>query len=83
MATANATPTLEVSAFGRVVEPAKLAQIERLSTDTIQSSLLPGQRDSLKVRKDETILDGHHRVFALRARGVDVNALPREIVSKV
>jgi len=46
----------------------------------LTSSLLPGVRDSLKVRPDGTILDGHHRIRVLRDRGVDVDALPREII---
>ncbi len=60
----------------------KLAQIGQLPTEWIVASLLPGQRDCLKARPDGTILDGHHRVCVLRARGVDVNALPREIIWK-
>lgn len=28
------------------------------------------------------MLDGHHRVYVLRMRGEDVDALPREIVPK-
>jgi len=27
-------------------------------------------------------MDGHHRIHVLRERGVDVDALPREIQSK-
>ncbi|MBZ5728306.1 MAG: hypothetical protein LAP87_25400 [Acidobacteriia bacterium] len=53
--------------------------MERLSTDVLKLSLIPGQRDCLKARPDGTILDGHHRVYVLRRRGVDVDALPREI----
>jgi len=66
----------------RSLIPAKLAQMERLTTDELQKSLLPGQRDSLKTRSDGTILDGHHRIHILRKRGVDVDALLREIVVK-
>ncbi len=58
---------------------AKLAQMERLPTDTLRLSLVPGQKDCLKTRPDGTILDGHHRIYVLRQRGVDVDALPREI----
>ena len=61
---------------------AKLAQMERLSTDELRISLMPGQRDCLKTRPDGTILDGHHRVHVLRQRDVDVDALPREISVK-
>jgi hypothetical protein len=61
---------------------AKLGEMERRTTDVLQNSLLPGQKDSLKTRTDGTILDGHHRIYILRRRGVDVDALPREIIVK-
>jgi hypothetical protein len=61
---------------------AKLAQMERLSTEALQGSLLPGSQGCLKTRPDGTILDGHHRIHVLRQRGVDVDALPRDIVVK-
>jgi hypothetical protein len=60
----------------------KLAKMERSTTEDLTSSLLPGQRDCLKTRPDGTILDGHHRVYILRQRGVDVNSLPRDVVVK-
>lgn len=60
----------------------KLAEMERLATETLQVSLLPGVEGSLKTRPDGTILDGHHRVHVLRNRGVDVDVLPRDIVEK-
>lgn len=44
----------------------KLQQIDRLTTEALKQSLLPGQKDSLKVRPDGTMLDGHHRVSILR-----------------
>ncbi len=56
--------------------------MERRTTDALQDSLFPGQKDSLKTRPDGTILDGHHRIYVLRRRGVDVDALPREIIVK-
>jgi ParB-like chromosome segregation protein Spo0J len=59
---------------------AKLTQLDRIQTDTIEQSLRPGLKDSLKVRQDGTIMDGHHRLKVLRSRGVDVDALPREII---
>jgi len=55
----------------------KLAKIEKLSTDQICASLLKGDH-CLKTRPDGTILEGHHRVYVLRKRGVDVDKLPRE-----
>jgi hypothetical protein len=60
----------------------KLDQLRRLSSDALKSSLLPGQRDSLKTRPHGTILDGHHRITVLVERGEDVNELPREIIKK-
>jgi hypothetical protein len=62
--------------------PSKLEQMEHWATDVLENSLLPGQMDSLKTRPDGTILNGHHRIFVLRKRGVDVDALPREIIVK-
>jgi hypothetical protein len=64
------------------LSPAKLAKMESLDTEVLKHSLMPGQRDCLKTRLDGTILDGHHRIYILRKRGVDVDALPREIVVK-
>jgi hypothetical protein len=61
---------------------AKLAQMDRVSTEGLQASLLPGQGHSLKTRPDGTILDGHHRIHILRRRGVDVDSLPRDVLVK-
>jgi hypothetical protein len=61
---------------------AKLAKMESLTTDVLKQSLMPGQKDCLKTRPDGTILEGHHRIYVLRKRGVDVDTLPREIVVK-
>jgi hypothetical protein len=61
---------------------AKLNQYARLTTAELMRSLAPGEPGSLKVRGDGTVLDGHHRVAILRDRGVDVDQLPREILSK-
>jgi len=52
----------------------------RRSTDFLQQLLAIGQSDCLKTRPDGTILDGHHRIYILRGRGINVDALPREIV---
>jgi len=59
----------------------KLAKIEKLSTEEIRASLLRGEH-CLKTRPDGTILEGHHRVYVLRQRGVDVDKLPREELKK-
>jgi ParB-like chromosome segregation protein Spo0J len=60
----------------------KLTQFSKLSTEDLIESLKPGKAGALKVRPDGTILDGHHRIKVLRDRGVVVDALPREIISK-
>jgi hypothetical protein len=64
------------------INTAKLAQMERVSTEALLASLLPGQEGCLKTRPEGTILDGRHRIHVLRKRGVDVNNLPREVVVK-
>ncbi|MBI5526159.1 MAG: hypothetical protein HY897_07475 [Deltaproteobacteria bacterium] len=46
------------------------------------ASLEPGEPGSLKVRPDGTIVDGHHRIEILRERGVNVDALAREVMPK-
>ncbi len=60
----------------------KLAQFDKLSNQELIDSLQPGQPGSLKVRPDGTMIDGHHSIKILRDRGVDVDSLPREIISK-
>ena len=62
--------------------PLKLGAYRKLPTQTLIDSLRPGDVGSLKARPDGTLLDGHHRVKVLRERGVDVDALPREVVPK-
>jgi hypothetical protein len=52
----------------------KLAAFSRLSTEELIASLRPGEAGALKVKPDGTIMDGHHRVYLLRERGVDVGA---------
>jgi ParB-like chromosome segregation protein Spo0J len=60
----------------------KLDYFGRLPSDDLKRSLQIGSKDTLKARPDGTILDGHHRIAILRSRGVDVDVLPREIISK-
>lgn len=64
------------------LSPAKLEQYDKASTRYLIESLEPGKEGSLKTRPDGTMIDGHHRVKILRGRGIDVDALPREIVEK-
>jgi hypothetical protein len=60
----------------------KLAQLERLHSEELLRSLEPGQSNCLRVRPDGTMLEGHHRIHVLRGRGVDVDAIPRQIEKK-
>jgi hypothetical protein len=62
--------------------PLKLAQLGLVSTEVLMRSLVPGQRDCLKTGADGTIIDGNHRIHTLRKRGINVDALPREVVLK-
>lgn len=61
---------------------AKLDGYARRSTEELIESLKPGKNDALKARPDGTMVDGHHRIKILRDRGIDVDALPREIIPK-
>jgi hypothetical protein len=60
----------------------KLDYFKLQSTDHIKQTLQPGEKACLKARPDGTILDGHHRIAILRLRGIDVDVLPREIITK-
>ena len=60
----------------------KLEKFRKVGTQDLIDSLGPGEPGSLKVRPDGTIMEGHHRIRILRERGVDVDALPREVVPK-
>ena len=59
---------------------AKLLQYSKLSTQDLIDSLQPGQPGALKVRPDGMVIDGHHRLKILYDRGIDIDALPREIL---
>jgi hypothetical protein len=60
----------------------KLDFFRRLPTADLTTSLAPGQKGSLKVRVDGTVLDGHHRLTVLAERGENIDRLPREIIDK-
>jgi len=76
-------PPLKFLHSAHLLNPAKLALIERLTTDQILTTLRPDNKSSLKVRTDGTVLDGHHRLDVLQKRGVDIDSLPREVVTKL
>lgn len=58
----------------------KLAGFRKLTTEVLIASLRPGEPGALKARPDGTMMEGHHRVYVLRERGVEVDELPREVV---
>jgi len=76
------TPPLVPLHSDETLIPSKLAAYGRLTSDQLIDSLRPGQLGALKTRPDGTMVDGHHRIKVLRDRGVDMDALPREIVPK-
>ena len=61
---------------------AKLDHMAKIETAVLIDSLKPGQPNSLKTRPDGTLIEGHHRIKILRDRGIDVDALPREVIAK-
>ena len=76
------TPPLQPLHHTSLLNRVKLNQYARLTTAELVQSLVPGEPGSLKVRTDGTILDGHHRIEILRDRGVDVDKLLREILTR-
>jgi archaellum component FlaG (FlaF/FlaG flagellin family) len=72
-------PLKSLHSEGSLSQP-KLVTYRKLSTEELVGSLCPGELGALKVKPDGTIMDGHHRVCVLRERGVDVDALPREVL---
>lgn len=73
-------PALKTLHSDSLLSQAKLEQFMKLTTEEIIRSLQPGMPGSLKVKSDGTVMDGHHRINVLRDRGVEVDALPREMV---
>lgn len=59
----------------------KLEQFRRLTTNELINSLRLGQPGSLKTKPNGVILDGHHRLKVLRERGINIDTLPREVIS--
>ena len=50
-------------------------------TDDIIRSLRPGSPEALRAKPDGRVMNGNVRVRVLEERGVEVNSLPREVVS--
>jgi len=78
---ANQPPLKPLHADGSLIR-SKLDKYDKLSNQELIDSLKPGQQGCLKVRPDDTIVDGHHRIKILRDRGIDVDSLPRAIIPK-
>ena len=64
------------------LSPSTLQGLGKKSTPELIDSLRPGQPEALRVRPDGTMMNGNHRIKILRERGVDVDALPREIIPR-
>ena len=75
-------PPLQPLHLSSVLSQAKLNRYAKLTTEELIQSLEPGQIGALKVRPDGSVIDGHHRITILRERGVDVDQLPREVLTK-
>lgn len=75
-------PPLQPLHLNSALSQAKLNHYARLTTEELIRSLAPGQVGSLKTRSDGTVIDGHHRIAVLRERGIDVDVLPREVLTK-
>jgi len=51
------------------------------STAQIVASLAPGEPEALRCKTDGRVMNGNTRVKILAERLLDVNSLPREVVS--
>lgn len=72
-------PLKALHSEGSLSQP-KLTAFRKLSTEELIASLRPGESGALKTKPDGTIMDGHHRLYVLRERGVEIEALPRELL---
>ena len=77
-----AEPPLRFLHSQAVLSQVKVARFRAMSTAELIESLRPGQSGALATRPDGTVLEGHHRLVVLRERGIDVDVLPREVVSR-
>jgi hypothetical protein len=71
-------PPLRFLHSASVMSQAKLERFRKIATVDLIASLRPVQSGALKTQADGTVMEGHHRLFVLRERGVDIDALPRE-----
>jgi hypothetical protein len=76
------SPPLRLLHAVSALSAAKLQQYRRMSTSDLVDSLNPGTAGALKTRPDGTVLEGHHRLAVLNERGIDIHALPREVIPR-
>jgi hypothetical protein len=79
---AVAEPPLRFLHSEAILSTVKLERFRTVATADLIESLRPGQSGALRTRPDGTVLEGHHRLVVLRERGVDVDALPREVLGQ-
>ena len=60
----------------------KLEGFGRMACAELIESFRPGQSGALRTRADGTVLEGHHRLVVLRERGIDIDILPREVLTQ-
>jgi len=77
-----AEPPLRFLHSEAILSAVKLERFRTVATADLIESLRPGQSSALKTRPDGTVLEGHHRLVVLRERGVDIDALPREVLGQ-
>lgn len=79
----NSPPPLKSPHSDSFLIESRLEQLRKLSTEQLITSLTPDTLGALRVRTDGMMINGDHRIEILRERGVDVDALPREIWKKI
>lgn len=75
-----AEPPLRFLHAEAILSDVKLERFRTLPAADLIESLRPGQSGALKTRPDGTVLEGHHRLVILRERGIDLDALSREVI---
>jgi hypothetical protein len=60
----------------------KLHKSRKLETQILIDSLRLGQEQPLTVKPDGTVMEGNHRLIILQERGIDINALPCDILEE-
>jgi hypothetical protein len=75
-------PPLRFLHSAAALSQVRLGEFRKMATERLVESLRPGLPGALKARPDGAVLEGHHRLAVLRERGVDIDTLPREVVSQ-